>query len=605
MLFRGSFAKKIVLALSFIILLPLLGFGIYTAQEERKYILLEKRDELYRLASLIELRITREFDVGLWTDTGSASREEQALRLNRSIQPVLDEMGQAYPAYGIGIVSHDLRLRVAMSPGAIQDWISESPPAENELTPYPAGNLNLLQTDSANWNKQPAMVVTRPIIHNGNYAGYVWADIKIEDIDRLYQNSIRGRLLSAFGIWVMSMLAVWFFWRRFKLSAIRSANQQALSELPQLVPLLETMVNIRNDYWREITAIKRLIDACSVAVAVVNQQGIIIAHNDRYAKILKRFIPSGQKLIGMSLRKVMERIELPEEQCVFDRILRGESGVEIHQKPKGAEWITGGMPLLDGTGQIQGAVLSVTDITDREKWRREMDRMDKLRVIGEMAASVAHEIRNPLTVVRGGLQLMALKAEDKSRYLLMIEELDRANNIIEEFISLAQNRTIVKTFCDINQIVTGLQPLLASRIADEACRLELELTDGLPAIFVSEKEIKQLIFHLCRNARDAIADDGRLILSTRQEEDCVALQIKDNGCGIAQENIKKLTEPFYTTKRNGTGLGLVICQSIVKQNDAELHIDSTEGVGTTVTVKFHLPEPAKAAGSNQRNLAIG
>jgi len=146
-----------------------------------------------------------------------------------------------------------------------------------------------------------------------------------------------------------------------------------------------------------------------------------------------------------------------------------------------------------------------------------------------MAASVAHEIRNPITVVRGNLQLMALKADDKSRYNRMIEELDQANDIIEAFLSLARNRAIPKSLCNINQIVSSLYPILCAETVERGCVLELDLEANLPELLLSEKEIRQLTLNLFRNAADALEDNGRLILRTRSIDGFIELQVQDNG----------------------------------------------------------------------------
>ncbi|MDF2501310.1 MAG: atoS 1 [Anaerosporomusa subterranea] len=439
-----------------------------------------------------------------------------------------------------------------------------------------------------------SLILLLPFLGFGIYSAHREKEynllVKADEMSRIA--NVDWILLSLM-IWFVLMLIIAYFFQRVNLSIAHLAcqisqkddDQKSLADLPQFIPVLDA---IRNKYWGEVQRLKQLKDACPVAAVVVDKHGMITAHNDMYATIIERHVGKCQKLIGMSLRQLMNSVGIPEEELIFPRVLQGESNVESHQKLVGAEWITRGRPLIDeDTGEILGAVISVTDITERENFRREMGRQERLNVVGEMAASVAHEIRNPMTVVRGNLQLMALKSDDKNRYSLMIDELDRANDIIEDFLSLARNRPVPKSLCDINQIVSRLQPLLYSETVERGGVLELDLEANLPDLLLSEKEIKQLILHLFRNANDAIEDDGWLILRTQRVGSFIELQVQDNGCGISEDCLNKLTEPFYTTKSNGTGLGLAICRSIVEQHNAALSIDSLEGVGTTVTIRFH------------------
>ena len=205
-----------------------------------------------------------------------------------------------------------------------------------------------------------------------------------------------------------------------------------------------------------------------------------------------------------------------------------------------------------------------------------------------MAASVAHEIRNPMTTVRGYLQFMSKKSGDKDRYDILISELDRANSIIEDFLSLARSRTVAKELCNLNEEITSLQPLLYADSVKDGIIVELELEAGLPNLLLHKKAIKQLVLNLYRNAAEAmsITTNGRIVIRTTHINEYVCLETLDNGCGIPPDTIKKVLEPFYTTKGNGTGLGLAVCLSIAGQHNADLTIDSTVGVGTAVRVTF-------------------
>jgi len=218
-----------------------------------------------------------------------------------------------------------------------------------------------------------------------------------------------------------------------------------------------------------------------------------------------------------------------------------------------------------------------------------MTRLDRLNIIGEMAAGIAHEIRNPMTTVRGFLQFISTKREfatQKESFSLMISELDRANSIITEFLALAKDRAMVFKESNLNSIIHDIFPLLQADALCNHCEIILSLQD-IPNVSVDENSIRQLIFNMVRNGLDAISMRGVITLSTKVQEGKVLLSIQDSGIGIPQEIRNKLGTPFFTTKENGTGLGLAICYRIVQLHTATLTFESQAGVGTIFTIEFN------------------
>jgi signal transduction histidine kinase len=233
-------------------------------------------------------------------------------------------------------------------------------------------------------------------------------------------------------------------------------------------------------------------------------------------------------------------------------------------------------------------VLSVCrDITEKTIFAAEMARLDRLNLVGEMAASLGHEIRNPLTTVRGYLQVF-LRNSQFSQYFkqltTMIEELDRANSIITEFLSLAKNKTIDLHPDNINNVIIALAPLLQADALRMGHNLLIEF-GILPEIVFDEKEIRQLLLNLVRNALEAMSPGGKAIIKTHLDRDWVVLTVEDNGPGISEELFNRLGIPFVTTKPNGFGLGLPVCFRIAQRHDANINID-TSTLGTTFEVRF-------------------
>ncbi|MEH7374522.1 two-component system sensor histidine kinase NtrB, partial [Neobacillus drentensis] len=240
--------------------------------------------------------------------------------------------------------------------------------------------------------------------------------------------------------------------------------------------------------------------------------------------------------------------------------------------------------------EIQGetcVMKVITDITERIHLEREMTRLDRLNLIGAMAAGIAHEIRNPMTTVRGFLELS--KSDPKHltiKYIdLMLGELNRANSIITEYLNLAKNKLSYKTLQHLNPIIEGLYPLIQAEALRTGKSIILEL-DNCPKLFIDEKEISQLILNLSLNGLDAMKSGGKLIIKTYTEDKIAVLAVIDEGCGIDSEFLQDIGTPFFTTKDTGIGLGLAICYSIAKRHNAKIDL-ITSAQGTTFFIRFN------------------
>jgi signal transduction histidine kinase len=227
------------------------------------------------------------------------------------------------------------------------------------------------------------------------------------------------------------------------------------------------------------------------------------------------------------------------------------------------------------------------DITESKRIEKELARLDRLNLVGEMAAGLGHEVRNPMTSVRGFLQLLSAKKECliyKDYFTLMIEELDRANSIITEYLSMAKDKAIILETKCLSFILETMQPLIVS----DATKFEIKVVfvlEETPSILLDEKEIRQLILNLVRNGLEAMHPGGILTIKTYTEGAEVILAVQDQGSGIRPEVLDKLGTPFFTTKDTGTGLGLAICYSIATRHNASLKVTTSPG-GTTFFVRF-------------------
>ncbi|MFX4260834.1 PocR ligand-binding domain-containing protein [Pelotomaculum propionicicum] len=324
---------------------------------------------------------------------------------------------------------------------------------------------------------------------------------------------------------------------------------------------------------------------------------IIGMEDGRYIEVNKKF---AEKL-EYTLEEVIGRT--PEELNIFidennlnETFFRklSEQGninnVEIKLRTKSGEIITTlcSTEIININDEICWLTV-LKDITGEKKMEAEMARLDRLNLVGEMAAGIGHEIRNPMTAVKGYLQLFQEKEEFanyREQFNLMVDELDRANSIITEYLSLAKNKVTDLKRRSINKIIKSISPLLQADALKEDKTIVLELEDT-PLLLLDEKEIRQVIINLVRNGLEAMQPGGSLFIGTFHEGREVVLSVRDQGPGISDEILEKLGTPFFTNKETGTGLGLAVCYSIAARHNAEIEVD-TGPAGTTFQVRFKI-----------------
>lgn len=233
------------------------------------------------------------------------------------------------------------------------------------------------------------------------------------------------------------------------------------------------------------------------------------------------------------------------------------------------------------------AVLSIgKDITERkEQTEQLLQKSEKLALLGQMAAGIAHEIRNPLTSIKGFIQLFKTEQHQKEYYDIVLSELDRINDIVGEFLVLAKPTAAVFAEKDIKELIKDVVTLINTQSILNNVQIFVEFECDLPRISCEENQLKQVLLNLLKNAIEAMPSGGNIDVKVKvKEEGKISIQIIDQGIGIPKERIPTLGEPFYTTKEKGTGLGLMTCYKIIESHNGELTIDSEVNEGTTIEI---------------------
>ncbi|TGE33461.1 two-component sensor histidine kinase [Desulfosporosinus sp. Sb-LF] len=231
------------------------------------------------------------------------------------------------------------------------------------------------------------------------------------------------------------------------------------------------------------------------------------------------------------------------------------------------------------------------EVEKRKRIELEVAKLERLNVIGQLAAGLGHEVRNPMTTIRGFLQMLQNKTDlltYKSYFDLMIEELDRTNSIISDFLSLAKNKQTELKRQSLNNLLANLFPLLLADAYTQGKNCIFEPGDQAD-VDIDTNEITQLVLNFARNGLESMSKDGCLTIKTFMEGQNRVVSFKDEGMGINPEHISKLGTPFFTTKESGTGLGLSMCYSIADRHRAQIEVE-TGSDGTTFLVRFPQPE---------------
>ncbi len=235
-------------------------------------------------------------------------------------------------------------------------------------------------------------------------------------------------------------------------------------------------------------------------------------------------------------------------------------------------------------------MIIVRDITERKKTEELLNKSDTLAAIGQLAAGVAHEVRNPLTVIKGFIQLFQINIEDQEKYFdLMLSEIERIEAILQEFLSIAKTDEISTEKKNIYQIFKNVVSLINTKAIMTNIQVEL-YTDSKDIILeCSENQLKQVFINILQNSIEAMPDGGKIAIHIKEiNDEGVIIHVIDEGIGIPEERIKRLGEPFYSTKEKGTGIGLMLSYKIIESHQGKISIMSEVGVGTTVNI--YLPK---------------
>lgn len=575
------------------------------AKDERELQYLKREQELLQVAIRLNDELSSFQQILFDKNALNQDEDTQTQILSQTLQPIVKKIAVENPGIALGYYSRNLNRNVAVGPQYDSSFLREvTVPGALEI--YETGQYRIMKIEkSMLWEGKPIMAVHLPINRQGRIIGHTFANAKIEDIEAAYASGLWIRIARMGIIWLIFVTLIFVaFYRMRKVvqELVRKLESEdddtrILDGFPEFLPILDNVVLLRDKIKQDnqvLTAannkLSTIIDTCPVSILEVDKRGNIISLNEPMLVFFQKFIPyQRQSLIGKPIKLLYDEMGVTFEETIVAEALKGKEFRNKLVERLDYIFLVNAIPIYGpGTQDIASCFIFFQDITEYEFFKNKMARLESLNAIGETASAVAHELRNPATSIKGFVQLMSLKCTEQQRqyFAIILEELERMNEIIEDFLSLARNRLMEKAPYDLNQIIKSLSPLLTADTIKNDIEMHYELCDKIRIIELNPKEVRQVILNIVRNAIDAMPRKGQLTVRTENVLNGIEMSISDTGSGIPPEQLPEIFKPFYTSKKDGTGLGLAVCKNIVEAHGGSIKVSSEVGKGTTFMVYF-------------------
>lgn len=243
------------------------------------------------------------------------------------------------------------------------------------------------------------------------------------------------------------------------------------------------------------------------------------------------------------------------------------------------------VPIFHKDGSRKALLVIGRDITNLKETENMLRQSEKMSVVGELAAGIAHEIRNPLTTIKGFMQMHQEKTINVGDHIdVLVDEIDRINSICTDLLLVAKPTALVFANKNVNAIVKDVLQLLSTEAKLKNTKINLIERDQCDA-YCNDSQLKQVFINVLKNALDAITTNGEVKITIEDKnEQSFAVKFEDNGCGIDATRLKHIGEPFYSVKEKGIGLGMTVSYRIMETHNGSIIVSSQVNVGTTVEI---------------------
>jgi two-component system, sporulation sensor kinase E len=585
---QSTMVKVTVLIFCILVMLYFFIAKIYWEKE-----VLNRQLELLSVATAVEQQIRQ------YESANEAKAPEEAAEitpLNTLLQDYFHQLSREKPEVILGYYD-PVSDTLLSSPGPDAEW-ADQVFLKEKIAEMSDSRLPRFLSDSGvyDWDGKGIIGVTVPVADKERIIGYSFAVIDSGDIFYSTYLDYSKVFVPTIILWIIVLILIKKYIAKIKDSLDsfaeivvkdRLEDKNDLEKLPELKPVYEkirTHLNSLEELNLELEEsnekLLTIMEGISDGFLVLDRNWCFTFINEEARKITG---PNAGNLIGKNIwEDTPEFIDAQTSDNLKQAMAEntplhwqadspaGDRCFEIHAYPF-----------------VHGLSVFIRDITEAKKQEGELLRLERLNLIGQMAAGISHEVRNPMTTVRGFLQMLESRAdsEQNKEYMeIMISEIDRANGIITDFLSLAKANAESTKLENINEIIGRIFPMLQADAFHADKDVALSLGD-IPPLELNESEIRQLILNLVRNGLEETPVGGKVSISTYLEEEWAVLAIEDEGKGIPQEIQEKMGTPFITTKESGTGLGLAISMGIAQRHQAKFEFE-TGSDGTTFYIRF-------------------
>jgi two-component system sensor histidine kinase AtoS len=526
-------------------------------------------------------------------------REAQIRFLNSRLRSYTDQLAEAFPEIGVGYFNLALNSIITYGPSAEYDKTvgMTIPPEHPGWKVMASGTPMTVSGGQVRGNIMNAML---PIKEGGQVVGYIWANEFLDTIDQqagAMRLAVHWMTLLGF---VLSLAVVVFVIAQLtsSMEKIKQGLLRLRFDLREPIPPIKgeigEIVEAINELARTLLETRsmhhNILDSLSDAVITVDSLNQVSYINPAGCEL---FQCQASDVVGKSYPGFFVA-EANFSSLVIDTLLSGceHRGVEIdyplsHHTPR--VQVSTSL-LFDGRGHQLGVVAIIRDVSEKHSLQQQVARADRLAAIGEVAAGIAHELRTPLTSIRGFVQYLQGSTDPKEWQEygdIIIREVDGLNRIVSELLDLVRTQPLHPVPTDINRLIE--ETLLLARDSGSNSRIVFRFAwaADLPQVALDRGQIKQVLLNIIVNAIQAISGRGEISIGTaRLGQHGVSICVADSGCGIPANVRERIFDPFFSTKPSGTGLGMAIARRIIESHYGSIEIESSEGQGSSVTLRL-------------------
>lgn len=592
---RGLYPRRLrnqmILMALLMVIVPTLSIGYIVETEGRSAVLSEKEKKLSAVVHLLDQALGARFD-----DFTALPRQDRIRALNAELGPITERITQAFPGVGAGYYNKALDAIITYAPSALyQNNVGVTIAADHPGHEVMRSNAPVVF--SGRQVRGDILNSMIPITRDGDVVGYIWANELTEDIQRqAWKMDMRIIAVLAAGL-LCSLLLIVLFSRRLGanidiitdgLSTLAQKTPAQLPKLPGELGQISRSVNALAQTLRETKTLNDLIiENAADGVIAIDRQGDVTTMN-----------PAAEMITGYTLNELVGQpyatlFSDPHfASPVLDTLAHGTEHlaqeVSFPARDRTIELSVTTSRIHNPNGELIGALVIFSDLTARKETQRRLAQTERLATLGELMAGVAHEVRNPLTAIRGYVQIIRQQTSlpVHQEYLsVVLKEIDSINRVIQQLLDFSRPRQSQWQQVLLNSLIEETLILVQTSGVQARIAFNVEQDKELPAIVADRELLKQVILNILINAVQAISTCGEIRIRTLSYSATQqAVIIEDNGCGIDIALQKKIFDPFFTTKASGTGLGLALSQRIINAHQGDIHVASMPGCGATFTL---------------------